>query len=107
MRRIASALLLFTGAFAGGYVANRAVPLVHAQTLPPQTYQGTSFTLVDAQGNVQATLTSNAGGPELKFSDLLHNTRVTINDSGIVIKDRFGRTVWASPRVSGVMPAIE
>jgi len=107
MRKIASALLLFSGAFAGGYVANRTITPVHAQTLPPQAYQGTSFTIVDAQGRVQATLASGANGAELKLNDSALNPRVTINNSGIVVRDRFGRTVWASPKVSGVMPAIE
>ena len=105
MKKLASALLLFAGAFAGGYVANRVIPSVHAQSLPPQSYRGTSFTLVDGQGRVQATLASGFNGAELTLSDQ-GTPRVTISNSGIVIKDRTGRTVWVSPK-GGTMPAVE
>jgi hypothetical protein len=105
MRKIVSAALLFSGAFAGGYVANRAIPAVHAQNLPAQSYKGTSFTVVDGQGRVQATLASGFNGAELTLTDQ-GSPRVTISNSGIVVKDRTGRTVWVSPK-SGTMPAVE
>jgi hypothetical protein len=106
MKKIGAAVLLFSGAFAGGFVANRAVPIAHAQVLPPPTFRGTSVTVIDQQGKVQASLRSGAPGGELILHDTDGKTRVTIGPSGIVIRDQRGRVVWSTPN-GGFMPAIE
>jgi hypothetical protein len=106
MKRIGAAALLFAGAFAGGFVANRTIPLVHAQTLPTPAFRGNSVTILDQQNKVQAILRSTANGAELTMNDADGKSRVNIGPSGIVIRDGRGRTLWASPR-TGFMPASE
>ena len=100
-------VLTLTGAFAGSYAANHAVPVAHAQNaLPPAEVRATSFTLVNAQGQTQATLHSAPAGAELQLNDPRGNVRVEISPSGgLVIRDAFGRITWRSPKGSGVMPA--
>lgn len=107
LRWAAGGALVFAGAFAGGYTASRVIPVAHAQTLPNSNFRGSSFTLVDQQGNVQATLRNSFPGAELILNDKDGAARVTIGPSGIVIRDPRGRTVWTSPRNGGVMPATE
>src|SRR6266567_3817591 len=51
-RFLALCALALTGAFAGSYLANRAIPVAHAQG--GNDLRATSFTLVDAQGNTLA-----------------------------------------------------
>jgi hypothetical protein len=100
--------LVLVGAAAGGYIANRAAPIVHAQNLIlPADIRGKSFTLVDAQGNAQATLRPSGTGAELVLNDGEGQARVEIGASrGIKIHDARGRVVWTSPRI-GLLPASE
>jgi hypothetical protein len=106
LMKIGTAVLVFSGAFAGGFVANRAIPTAHAQTLPPTAFRGQSVTVVDPQGRVQASLRTGATGGELVLHDTDGKTRVTIGPSGIVIKDQRGRVVWTTP-TGGFVPAVE
>jgi hypothetical protein len=106
MKKIGTAVLLFSGAFAGGFVANRAIPAAHAQTLPSPIFRGTSVTVLDQQGKVQAALRSNTNGGELVIHDADGKSRMTIGPSGIVIKDQRGRVVWTTP-TGGFVPAVE
>jgi hypothetical protein len=106
MRKIGSAVLLFSGAFAGGFVTNRSIPLSHAQTLPTPTFRGTSVTVIDQQGKTQASLRSAAPGGELVLHDTDGKPRVTISPSGIVLRDPRGRVVWTTPS-GGFVPAVE
>jgi hypothetical protein len=105
-RYFALCCLALAGAFAGGYAANRAVPVAHAQTLPPAELRGSSFVLVNPQGQPQATLRSGTAGAELLLNDPKGNVRVEISpSSGLVIRDANGRITWRSPRGSGILPA--
>lgn len=101
--------LVLAGAFAGGYAANRAIPVAHAQDLiGPTNVRATGFTLVNPQGKVQATLRSGAMGAELILDDANGNPRVEIGPAGgIVIRDANGRVTWRSPRGMGILPASE
>jgi hypothetical protein len=107
LRWVSIGALVFAGAFAGGYTASRVIPVAHAQTLPNSAIRGSSFTLVDQQGSVQATLRNSFPGAELILNDKDGAARVTIGPSGIVVRDPRGRTVWTSPRNGGIMPATE
>ena len=102
-------VLVLTGAFAGGYVANRAVPVAHAQAVrPPENIRAGGITLVDPQGKVQATLRNGLSGAELVLDDANGKSRVEIGASGgIIIRDANGRVAWASPHRIGVVPARE
>jgi hypothetical protein len=100
--------LVLIGAFAGGYAANRANPVAHAQMLPPPEVRATGFTLVNSQGKVQATLRSGPMGAELILNDASGNSRAEASASGgFVVRDATGRIVWASPRRAGIVPANE
>ena len=100
-------LVLF-GAFAGGYAANRAIPVAHAQVIGPQDIRATGFTLVNAQGKVEATLRSGAMGAELILNDANGNARAEAGaQGGFVVRDATGRIVWASPHGIGIVPASE
>lgn len=104
-RYFANCFLVVAGAFAGGYAANRAIPVAHAQTLPPTEIRGTSFLLVNPQGQPQATLRSGTSGAELLLNDPKGNVRVEISPSaGLIIRDANGRITWRSPK-SGTIPA--
>jgi hypothetical protein len=106
-RYLALCALVLAGAFAGGYVGNRALPVVHAQMPGADKMVATSFTLVDARGNTQATLRSGSSGAELVLLDAAGKPRVEINPSGgVVIRDGRGKITWSSPR-SGFVPAVE
>lgn len=99
-------VLVLTGAFAGGYAANRAIPVAHAQErIPAPPMRSSGFTVIDAQGKVQATLRSGTLGAELILDDAKGNARVEIGMPGIVIRDAMGRLVWSSPSRTGVVPA--
>jgi hypothetical protein len=90
--------LVLTGAFAGGFVADRAVPVAHAQILPAMEQRATAFTLVSPQGQVLATLHSGNSGAELTLNDSAGKSRVEISPSGgILIRDQYGRETWRSP----------
>jgi hypothetical protein len=108
-RYLALCVLVLTGAFAGGYAANRAVPVAHAQEpVGPTNVRATAFTLVNPQGRVQATLRGGTMGAELTLNDPNGNPRVEIGPSGgIVLRDANGRVVWSSPRGMGILPASE
>jgi hypothetical protein len=100
--------LVLVGAFAGGYAANRAIPVAHAQQVGPQEIRATGFTLVTAQGKVEASLRGGPMGAELILNDGAGNPRAEVNPSnGFVVRDSTGRIVWASPRRSGIVPANE
>ncbi len=107
-RYLALCALVLFGAFAGGYIANRVSPIVHAQNLIlPTDVRAKSFTLVDAQGNAQATLRPSGSGAELVLNDGGGQPRVEIGASGgIKIRDARGRVIWTSPRI-GLLPASE
>jgi len=95
-----------TGAFAGGFVANRTTPVAYAQDrIGPTNVRATSFTLVDQQGQVEGTLRGSAMGAELELSDANGNSRVNIGVNGITVRDATGRRVWSSPRGTGILPA--
>ena len=107
-RYFALCFLVLAGAFAGAYTANRAVPVVHAQVLPPQEIRATAFTLVNSQGKVQATLRNGTAGAELILDDANGNVRVELGPTqGVVVRDSNGRIRWASPRSMGIVPASE
>ena len=93
----------------GGYAANLAVPIAHAQdVIGPANVRGTGFTLVNPQGKVQATLRSGPMGAELVLNDLNGAPRVEIEAAGgIVIRDANGRVNWRSSRGFGIVPATE
>jgi len=100
--------LIVIGAFAGGYAAGVAVPVAHAQEpIRPlvTNIRGTSFTLVNPQGQVQATLRGGAIGAELILDDANGNPRIEIGASGITIRDAMGRMTWKSPK-AGFLPAV-
>ena len=97
--------LTIAGAFAGGYAANRGIPVAHAQNLPATEVRGTQFVLTDNQGRTQATLRNGISGAELTFNDPQGNTRVEISPSrGLIIRDPSGHITWRSPRGSGILP---
>jgi hypothetical protein len=108
-RYLALCALVLAGAFAGGYAANLAVPTAQAQdVIGPPNVRGTGFTLVNAQGKVQATLRGGPLGAELILNDPNGNSRVEIGASGgIVVRDANGRVTWRSPRGFGIVPATE
>lgn len=103
--------LVLAGAFAGGYAANRAIPVAHAQVIPLRqpNIRASGFTLVDAQGKAQATLRGGPMGAELVLDDANGKARVEIGVAagGIVVRDAMGRVVWSSPRAAGIVPASE
>jgi hypothetical protein len=104
-RYLVLCFLVVAGASFGGYVANRSVLVVHAQTVPPTDVRGSSFTLVNAQGQVQATLRSGQSGAELVLNGTKGNGQVEISPAGgLIIRDAYGRIVWRSPRTSGIIP---
>ena len=100
--------LVLVGAFSGGYTANWLSPVVHAQNLIlPTDIRAKSFTLVNAQGEAQATLRPSASGAELVLNDGGGQARVEIGASGgIKIRDARGHVIWTSPRI-GLLPAAE
>jgi hypothetical protein len=103
-RYFALCCLALAGAFAGGYAANRAIPVAHAQTLPPAELRGTSFVLVNPQGQALATMRGGISGAELLLNDPQGNLRVKISpSSGLVIRDANGRITWRSPSGSGLL----
>jgi hypothetical protein len=97
--------LVLIGAFAGGYAANRAIPVAHAQVLGPQDIRATGFTLVNAQGKVEASLRSGAMGAELILNDANGKPRAEAGPGGFVVRDATGRILWASPHGIGIVPA--
>jgi hypothetical protein len=98
--------LVLIGAFAGGYAANRAIPVAHAQVIgPPQDIRATGFTLVNPQGKVEATLRSGATGAELILNDTNGKPRAEAAPGGFVVRDATGRILWASPHGIGIVPA--
>ena len=100
--------LVLAGSFAGGYAANRAIPVAHAQeAIGPQEIRGTGFTLVNAQGKVEATLRSGARGAELILNDANGKPRAEAGPGGFVVRDATGRILWASPHGIGIVPASE
>ncbi|HEY3825174.1 MAG TPA: hypothetical protein VGL82_11490 [Bryobacteraceae bacterium] len=105
-RYLTLCVLVSAGAFAGGYAANRSIPVAHAQAqTAPANLRATSFTLVNSQGQVQATLRSGNSGADLTLNDTNGNPRVEINpSSGIVIRDATGHVTWSSPK-AGLLPA--
>ena len=102
-------VLALVGTFAGGFAANRAIPIAHAQdAIGPSNIRATGFTLVNAQGRVQATLRGGAMGAELILDDANGNPRVEIDPAGgVVIRDANGRVRWNSPKGMGILPASE
>jgi len=102
-------VLVLIGAFAGGYVANRAMPVAHAQVqpIPQQNVRAMAFILVNQQGKVEATLRNGLMGAELTLDDANGKPRIEAGVRGIVIRDANGRTVWQSPRAFGIVPAGE
>ncbi len=99
--------LVLAGTFAGAFAGSRTLPVVHAQVIGPNNVRGTAFTLVDNQGNVQATLRGGSMGAALVLNDATGQSRVEIGASGgIVIRDAKGHVTWSSPR-TGVLPATE
>jgi hypothetical protein len=106
IRYFALCALTLAGAFAGGYAANRAVPIAHAQNvLPPMEVRGSSIVLTNPQGQTQATLRNGSSGAELLLNDPKGNVRVELSPSGgLIIRDAFGRVTWRSPKGSGIMP---
>jgi hypothetical protein len=106
VRYIALCVLVLAGAFAGGYAANRAIPVAHAQVLPPANVRATEFTLVNPQGQALATLRGGAAGAEMVLDDLNGKARVELSPSGgLVIRDANGRVTWRSPKGMGILPA--
>ena len=97
--------LVLVGAFAGGYAANRAIPVAHAQVLGPQDIRATGFTLVNAQGKAEATLRGGPMGAELILNDANGNPRAEAGPRGFVVRDAAGRVMWASPHGIGIVPA--
>ena len=108
-RYLTLCLLVLAGAFAGGYVANRAMPVVHAQVLPipQQNIRAMGFTLVNQQGKVQATLRNGSAGAEFTLNDANGKPRVEAGVGGIVVRDANGRIAWQSPHAFGIVPAGE
>ena len=105
-RYFALCSLVVAGAFAGGFAANRAIPVAHAQNIPPAELRGTSFVLVNPQGQPQATLHSGTSGAELLLNDPKGNVRVELSPSGgLIVRDANGRITWRSPRGTGIVPA--
>jgi hypothetical protein len=99
-------IFVLVGAFAGSYVATRAIPVVHAQVLGPQEIRATGFTLVNAQGKAQATLRSGVTGAELILNDTNGNPRTEVDATrGFVVRNAAGRILWESPRGAGILPA--
>lgn len=107
-RYLVLCVLVLVGAFAGGYLADRVPRIVHAQNLIlPTDIRAKSLTLVDTQGNAQATLRPSSTGAELVLNDGGGQPRVEIGASGgIKIRDARGRVIWTSPRI-GLLPASE
>ena len=99
--------LALVGAFAGGYAANRAIPVAHAQVLGPQDIRATGFTLVNSQGKMEATLRGGPMGAELILNDANGKPRDEVGPGGFVVRDATGRIMWASPHGIGIVPASE
>ncbi len=100
--------LVLVGAFAGGYAANRAIPVAHAQVIgPPQDIRASGITLVSAQGKVEATLRGGPMGAELILNDANGKPRAEAGLDGFVVRDATGRIMWASPHRMGIVPASE
>lgn len=103
-RFFALCVLVLLGAFAGGYLGNRAIPVAHAQVIQlPGKISATEITLVNNQGKVEATLRDS----QLTLNDAEGRVRVAINPGGITVHDSNGRLVWSSPRGTGIFPAGE
>lgn len=102
-------VLALAGAFAGGYVANRAIPVAHAQVIPipQQNVRAMAFTLVNRDGKVEATLRNGLMGAEFTLEDANGKPRVEAGVGGVVVRDANGRIVWQSPHASGIVPAGE
>jgi hypothetical protein len=96
--------LVMTGAFAGGFIANRTTTVAYAQDrIGPTNLRATSFTLVNQQGQVEGTLRGGTMGAELELDDASGNSRVVIGVNGITIRDAKGRPVWSSPKCSACL----
>jgi hypothetical protein len=105
-RYFALCSLVLAGTFAGGFAANRAIPVAHAQNLPPAELRGSTFVLTNPQGQPQATLRNGTSGAELLLNDPKGNVRVELSPTGgLIIRDANGRITWRSPRGSGIVPA--
>jgi hypothetical protein len=104
-RYFALCALVLLGAFAGGYVANRATPVAHAQTLPgPENIRTTGVTLVDSQGKVMATMRGGPKGAEVILNDAAGMNRLDLSAAGgVVVRDEVGRITWQSR--PGIFPA--
>ncbi len=106
-RYLVLCVVTLAGAFAGGYAANRGIPVAHAQVpLPPMEVRGSSFVLTNPQGQVQATLRNGVNGAELQLKDPRGNVRVELNpNGGLILRDQTGHITWRSPQGNGFMPA--
>jgi hypothetical protein len=106
-RYFALCVVVLLGAFAGGFVANRAIPVAHAQA-GPENIRATELTLVNSQGEVQAILRNGAKGAELILNAPIGKGRIELSaDGGVVVHDANGRITWSSPRRGGIFPAAE
>jgi hypothetical protein len=100
--------LVLVGAFAGGYAANRGIPVAHAQVIgPAEDIRASGLTLVNPQGKVEATLRAGAMGAELILNDANGKPRAEAGPGGFVVRDATGRIMWASPHGIGIVPARE
>jgi hypothetical protein len=105
-RYLGLCVLVLAGAFGGGFAANRAIPVAHAQVLPPTSIRANEFTLVNPQGQVQATLRNGTAGAGLTLNDPNGKPRIEMNPAGgLVIRDANGRVIWNSPKAMGILPA--
>ena len=108
IRYLGLCVLVLVGAFAGGYTANRAIPVAHAQVLQvPQSVRASAITLVNDQNKVEATLRNGLMGAELTLDDSNGKPRVEIGIGGVVVRDATGRILWSSPHRVGIVPADE
>jgi hypothetical protein len=105
-RYFALCLLTIAGAFAGGYAANRTVPVAHAQVpLAPMEVRGSSFVLTNPQGQTQAALKNGANGAELTLNDPQGNVRVELSpNGGLILRNQAGHITWRSPKGIGIIP---
>jgi hypothetical protein len=99
--------LVLVGAFAGGYAADRSIPVAHAQVIGPQEIRTSGITLVNGQGKVEATLRSGPMGAELILNDANGNPRAEAGTGGFVVRNAMGRIMWSSPHGIGIVPANE
>ncbi len=107
-RYFALCLLVLAGAFAGGYAANRTMPVAHAQVIgPPENIRAASVTLVNQQGQAQAILRTGPAGAELGLNDQNGKSRIEISPAGgVVVRDANGFVTWRTPK-AGFLPAHE